>query len=164
MCSIGGSRGSMRCTWTGSGRAAGVVRRGMLAGPRFRGARAVREALGLSIPNAGSALESHARVLLVLSDVPGIESIAAQAAIRDPATGETYYVDLLINGWLIVEIDGDVKYDGETYGRTDDVIRAERSREKALQNTGRVVVRVSDPRETPEVVAHALATFRGAAA
>ena len=73
-------------------------------------------------------------------------------------------MDLLINGWLIVEIDGDVKYDGETYGRTDDVIRAERSREKALQNTGRVVVRVSDPRETPEVVAHALATFRGAAA
>ena len=62
------------------------MRRGMLAGPRFRGARAVREALGLSIPNAGSALESHARVLLVLSDVPGIESIAAQAAIRDPAT------------------------------------------------------------------------------
>lgn len=140
------------------------MRRGMLAGPQFRGARAVREALGLFIPNAGSALESHARVLLVLSDVPGIESIAAQAAIRDPATGETYYVDLLINGWLIVEIDGDVKYDGETYGRTDDVIRAERSREKALQNTGRVVVRVSDPRETPEVVAHALATFRGAAA
>lgn len=138
-----------------------VLRHGMISGSRFEGAPLVREAIRLSIPNAGSALESHARILLVLADVPGIESIVAQAEIRDPATGTTYYVDLLVNGWLIVEIDGEVKYDGESFGGTDDVIRDERRREKALQNTGRVVVRVSDPRDAPAVVAHALATFRG---
>ncbi|MFD5868157.1 hypothetical protein ACFWGD_06030 [Corynebacterium sp. NPDC060344] len=135
----------------------GQVRDAMLAGPRFKGAAAVREAVALSIPNSGSVSETRARLLL--RGLAGIVTIEVQAKFIDEETGETYYVDFLINGWLILEVDGDVKYDGVTYGRTDDVIRKERRREKALQNMGKVVVRVTDPLDAPAVVAAALDRF-----
>ena len=67
-------------------------------------------------------------------------------------------------GDVILEVDGDVKYDGVTYGKTDDIIREERRREKELQNQGKVVVRVTDPCEVPVVVAEALARLAHAAA
>ena len=44
---------------------------------------------------------------------------------------------------LVVEVDGQVKYDGVTYGTpTDQVLREERQREKALQNLGYTVLRI----------------------
>lgn len=130
---------------------------GMLAGPRFKGAAVVREAIALSIPNSGSVWETRARLLL--QSIPGVNSVVAQARFVDAGTGEVFYVDFLINGWLILEVDGDVKYDGVTYGPTDDVIRAERRREKSLQNTGKVVVRVTDPADVVGVVSDALVRF-----
>lgn len=129
----------------------------LLVGPRFKGAAVVREALALSIHNSGSAAETRARLLL--RGVAGIVTIVAQAEIIDPETGRRYYVDFLINGWLVLEIDGDVKYDGVTYGPVDEIIREERRREKNLQNMGKVVVRTNDPREAPAVVAGALARY-----
>lgn len=132
-------------------------RDGMLEGPRFKGAAIVREAVALSIPNSGSAYETCARLLLL--GLPGITSIVAQAEFIDEETGKTYYVDFLINGWLILEVDGDVKYDGVTYGKTDDVVREERRREKSLQNQGKVVVRVTDPADAPSVVGNAIERF-----
>lgn len=132
-------------------------RDGMLEGPRFKGSAVVREALELSIPNSGSASETRARLLLL--GLTGIASMVAQAPFIDEETGETYYVDFLINGWLILEVDGDVKYDGVTYGKTDEVIRKERRREKSLQNMGKVVMRITDPADAPLVVGNALDRF-----
>ncbi|WP_165164077.1 hypothetical protein [Corynebacterium qintianiae] len=50
---------------------------------------------------------------------------------------------MLIGDRVVSEIDGDVKYDGATYGRTDDVLRKERVREKRLLNDGYLVRRHS---------------------
>lgn len=151
---------SARRKWPGL--AVDKLRASMLAGPRFKGAPIVREAVVLSIPNSGSVRESQARLLL--GAVAGVVTVEVQAEFIDRRTGERYYVDFLINGWLILEVDGDVKYDGVTYGKTDDIIREERRREKELQNQGKVVVRVTDPCEVPVVVAEALARLAHAAA
>ncbi|MDO5671137.1 MAG: hypothetical protein Q4G50_14195 [Corynebacterium sp.] len=133
----------------------GMLWEGMIDGPRYKGKADVQNALELSVTNSGSPKESHARYLLLTSDIV-LESLELQAEIIDPETGETYYVDFLINGWLVLEIDGDVKYDGVTYGRTDATIRAERQREKAIQNTGKVMRRTDDPAEAVSLVRAAL--------
>lgn len=53
-------------------------------------------------------------------------------------------VDVLIDGWLVLEIDGAVKYDGATYDSdTRRVIVEERRREVRLQNAGYTVFRVT---------------------
>lgn len=49
-------------------------------------------------------------------------------------------VDALINGWLVVELDGRLKYDG-TYGAPADVMLAELERQKQLQSLGLTVIR-----------------------
>lgn len=56
-------------------------------------------------------------------------------------------VDLLIEGHVVLEVDGEVKYDGHTYGKaTTFVDHEERKREKRIQNAGFVVLRYA-PRE-----------------
>ncbi|WIM70426.1 hypothetical protein [Corynebacterium suedekumii] len=57
--------------------------------------------------------------------------------------GITYRVDLLINGWLVVEVDGEMKYRGAFGVTPDEAIRRERRREKEIQNLGYVVLRIS---------------------
>lgn len=117
----------------------------------YPGVRAVRQAIEWSIPSSGSALESKARFLLMVARLPQVESVRAQA--RFTYQGGYFEVDLLINGWLVIEVDGEVKYDGVTYGKkTDAVIRDERAREKYLQNLGLVVIRIGhrDLLSTPD--------------
>lgn len=110
-------------------------------GRPYPGVKAVRRAIELSVPDAGSPLESQARFLLLEAALPQVESVQVQARFTHP--GGHFDVDLLVNGWLVIEIDGEIKYDGVTYGRkTDEVIRDERAREKFLQNLGLVVLRV----------------------
>lgn len=113
-------------------------------GPPYHGIRAVRKAIELSVPDSESALESKARWLLVTADLPGVTSIKTQVRISYDEHGSYFQVDILLNDWLIVEVDGAVKYDGFTYGRTDQIIRDERQREKILQNLGKVVIRVAN--------------------
>lgn len=132
------------------------LREELLAGPRYAGKDRVRRAVTLAVSNSGSPLESHARYLLLTADLPQVESMELQAEVIDPATGQTYFVDFLINGWLALEIDGTVKYDGTTYGSTDEVIRREREREKAIQKAGKVMRRTSDPQEVVELVRRTL--------
>lgn len=111
-------------------------------GRPYPGIRTVRQVIEWSIPNSGSALESRARFLLLVEQLPQVESIQAQ--VRFSYEGGYFEVDLLINGWLIIEVDGEIKYDGHTFGKkTDEVVRDERGREKYLQNLGKVVLRVS---------------------
>lgn len=108
----------------------------------FPGIRAFREAIGLSRPDIGSPWETKARLLLQRCGDPAITSIETQVRFLDSDTGATYFVDILINGWLILEVDGRAKYLG-VYGEDPGVvIRGEREREKALQNLGPVVLRV----------------------
>lgn len=110
---------------------------------RFHGAPKVRQAIALSISNSGSAIESKARFLLWQAALPSVESVEAQAVFRGEVDGAQYLVDLLINRWLIVEVDGAPKYHGG-YGVTaDEAIRRERTREKILQNQGFPVLRIT---------------------
>lgn len=110
---------------------------------RFHGSPKVRQAIDLSIFNSGSTIESKARFLLWQAELPEVQSIEAQAKFQNEVDGAPYLVDLLINGWLIVELDGAPKYHGG-YGLTpDEAIRRERAREKVLQNQGFPVLRIT---------------------
>lgn len=70
--------------------------------------------------------------------------MAQRHRVEPQARIGAFRVDLLIDGWLVLEVDGAAKYDGQTYGRAvEDVIRSERDREVYLQNQGFVVRRVT---------------------
>lgn len=107
----------------------------------FPGIEDFRTALAKSREKIGSPWETKARLLLQRCQDEAIVSVETQVKFHDPITGKDFYVDLLINGWLILEIDGKSKYRG-TYGvDAETVIVDEREREKALQNLGSVVLR-----------------------
>lgn len=113
----------------------------LLGGGHFKGIGNVRQAIKLSISNSGSALESNARYLILTSGISGITTLEMQARIPREEEGKYYEVDFLINGWLVVEMDGSFKLDGTTFGKTDDMLRAERAREIYIQNKGRRFIR-----------------------
>ncbi|MBA4505468.1 hypothetical protein [Corynebacterium sanguinis] len=93
---------------------------------RRKGIGVVRRAFAHAIDNVRSPYESYARALLIDA---GIGPIRVNVKLGH------YEVDLLIGQRVVVEIDGEVKYDGTTYGRTDDMLRKEREREKDLLNS-----------------------------
>lgn len=104
---------------------------------RSKGIARARIALQHASALAEAAYESYARGILIAEGVG--RQIVAQYSF---ANG--YRVDLCIDDAVIIEIDGNVKYDGTTYGKpVDEVIRAERQREKQIQNLGFVVLRYS---------------------
>jgi len=98
---------------------------------RAKGIAVARRCLAHAIDNSDSPYESLARALLIEA---GIGPVVAQAQI------ERYFADLLVKGWLIIEIDGEIKYEGED---VDDVLRAERHRQKRIGNKGYVFLRFS---------------------
>lgn len=98
---------------------------------RAKGIAVARRCLAHAIDNSDSPYESLARALLIEA---GIGPVAAQAKI------ERYYADLLVKGWLIIEIDGEIKYEGND---VDEVLRAERHRQKRIGNKGYVFLRFS---------------------
>lgn len=98
---------------------------------RAKGIGVARKCLEHAIPNSDSAYESLARGLLIEA---GIGPVVAQAKV------ERYFADLLVKGWLIIEIDGEIKYEGDD---ADDVLRAERHRQKRIGNKGYVFLRFS---------------------
>lgn len=57
------------------------------------------------------------------------------------AQGNDYFVDIVIDDWLIIEVDGDQKYLGD-YGDSAAVVLAELKREKRLKNLGYEFLRV----------------------
>ena len=94
-----------------------------------------------AIANSGSAYESLARGLLIEA---GIGPVVAQAQI------ERYFADLLVQGWLIIEIDGEIKYERDNAG---EVWKKEFSRQKRIGNKGYVILRFESKllREQPHV-------------
>lgn len=132
------SMDSIRKKWEGATRE--YLAGKLLSGAQFAGKTRVREAIALSIPNSASPLESKARYLILRSDLTGIETLEPQGEIIVSPV-EEYYVDFLINDWIAVEMDGYFKLDGTSFGRTEEMLRKERAREVAIQNTGRRFIR-----------------------
>lgn len=100
---------------------------------RIRNVRVVRRCIAHATAVSESPYESLARAILILA---GVREIQPQAWVGG------YRVDLLIGGWLVIEVDGDVKY-AENPGLT---IRQENQRQKRLGNRGLVFLRYT-PRE-----------------
>lgn len=108
---------------------------------RAKGIGVARKCLEHAIANSGSAYESLARGLLIEA---GIGPVVAQAQI------ERYFADLLVQGWLIIEIDGEIKYERDDAG---EVWKKEFSRQKRIGNKGYVILRFESKllREQPHV-------------
>ncbi|MCT1413905.1 hypothetical protein EKI51_02045 [Corynebacterium sanguinis] len=105
------------------------------AGP-MRHVRVVRRCIALATAQSESPYESLARAVLIEAGVQGIELQVWAGGFR---------MDMLIGGWLAIEIDGDVKYSDDP-GLT---IRQEYERQKSLGNMGFVFLRYS-PRHLRE--------------
>lgn len=110
--------------------------------PRHRGVKAYRQAIEMSIPNSDSAQETRARLILGEANLPEIQSVQVQARF-DQSHNKYFLVDFLINEWIIVEIDGRSKYDSP---ELNEVLMAERDREKFFLNQGYAVLRI-DPKQ-----------------
>lgn len=108
---------------------------------RAKGIGVARKCLEHAIANSGSAYESLARGLLI---EVRIGPVVAQAQI------ERYSADLLVQGWLIIEIDGEIKYARDDAG---EVWKKEFSRQKRIGNKGYVILRFESKllREQPHV-------------
>ena len=108
---------------------------------RAKGIGEARKCLEHAIPNSDSAYESLARGLLIEA---GIGPVVAQAQI------ERYFADLLVQGWLIIEIDGEIKYERDDAG---EVWKKEFNRQKRIGNKGYVILRFESRllREQPHV-------------
>jgi len=96
-----------------------------------KGVAVVRKALAHAVANSQSPYESYARALLICAGL----APSTQAPIGP------YLVDLLI-GRVVIEVDGEVKYDDTTYRPLAETLRREREREVQIQNSGYVVRRV----------------------
>ncbi|AKK09037.1 hypothetical protein HCH15_04515 [Corynebacterium testudinoris] len=96
------------------------------------GARAIR-ALELADAKAESPAESWARAQILLASLPEVTSVEVQPQLL----GGRYRGDLLVNGRLVVETDGEQKYDGVTTGvEPREQMRKDRERDRALTNAG----------------------------
>lgn len=100
---------------------------------RVKGVAVLRKVIKYAVDNSRSPFESYARAIL-------IEHVADDWIVNGIIAG--YEVDLR-RGWLIIEIDGDYKYDGVTFKKTDETLRLERRREKHLLKTGVFLIRPS---------------------
>ncbi|WJY68487.1 hypothetical protein [Corynebacterium auris] len=108
--------------------------------PRSHGLRNLRRVIRYSAATSQSALETVGRYCLIEAQVPGLASIRGQAPFEyydiagNPLTGR---IDLLLNGFIAVELDGRSKY-------TSEIVTAdERIREKQLLSHGYLVIRAN---------------------
>lgn len=116
--------------------------------PRAKGLRGFRELIAHSGDTSASALETIARdrILRAIASgqLTGVETIEFQIGfeVLDADGWPTIaWVDVLINGFIIVEADGAEKTSG-AMGDAEEAVNRERHREKELQNTGAIVRRV----------------------
>lgn len=109
---------------------------------RFRGLSVLKRAIELSVSNSDSAQETRARLILGESDLPGLESVQPQARFNRGNSGRFYVVDFLINGWIIIEVDGRSKYKTGSPEELESALMAERDREKFFTNHGYAVLRI----------------------
>lgn len=122
----------------------------------LKGIAFARAALSHASPLSESPYESLARAQLLAAQRrhPQIRSVQLQRQIDLEDTFRSTHglhrtvarVDLLVNDRVVVEVDGESKYDGTFGDDPNAVVVDERKREKRLHNLGYLVLRVS-PRE-----------------
>ena len=98
---------------------------------RAKGIGTVRKCLDHAVANSDSPYESLARGLLIQA---GIGPVTTQYEVAGR------YADLCIDGWLLIEIDGEVKYQGPD---AEQVRQKEFRRQKRIANQGYVFLRYS---------------------
>lgn len=106
---------------------------------RLRGLDVARRALDLADARAESPIESWARAQILVADLDEVTSVEPQVWVLD---GQ-YRVDLWVNGSLVVETDGDLKYDGSTGVEPKTQMKRDRERDRALMNAGIPCLHVS---------------------
>ena len=101
---------------------------------RTRGQAAMRKVIEHAYGGSESPYESYLRALII-ERFPQVK-----IEPQKPLLGK-YRADLCLDGWLVLEVDGDAKYDG-TYGETPaHVVKQQIKRQRALENRGYVVLR-----------------------
>lgn len=107
---------------------------------RYPKKKLVAATLELASLQTQSVAETVARWVLLRWPIEGLKSFRMQVAISIPS-GKAV-VDFLLDDWIILEIDGEMKYAEGAYGRTAQrTENLERKREKELQNLGYPVIR-----------------------
>ena len=96
---------------------------------RLRGIGTARRCIEHAVSNSDSPYESYMRALLIDA---GVKPIKTQFQVLG------YYADILVDNWLIIEIDGRVKYSGPD---GDNARQREIDREKKIGNLGYVFLR-----------------------
>lgn len=99
---------------------------------RLRGLSTARRALALADARAESPLESWARAQILVADLPEVTGVEIQVQVL----GGRYRVDIRVNGDLVIETDGEVKYDGSTGIAPEEQMKRDRVRDRALTNAG----------------------------
>ncbi|MDU2587523.1 MAG: DUF559 domain-containing protein [Corynebacterium sp.] len=101
---------------------------------RTRGQAAMRKVIEHAYGGSESPYESYLRALII-ERFPQVK-----IEPQKPLLGK-YRADLCLDGWLVLEVDGDAKYDG-TYGEAPaHVVKQQIKRQRALENCGYVVLR-----------------------
>lgn len=112
--------------------------------PSHSGVLGLREMISMSEASTRSPLESVGRYRLLAGHFSWIHTIEYEVRITIiTETGKlvTYYADILINGFLVLELDGRSKYT-MVYGKDPfDTVVQERIREHLIQNCGFVIRR-----------------------
>ncbi|SDL84950.1 hypothetical protein SAMN04488535_0989 [Corynebacterium mycetoides] len=106
--------------------------------PRAKGTKMFRKVIEHSAATSQTALETVGRHALIEARIPGLHSIRGQVGFEYYDLGRTLRrgrMDLLVNGFICVELDGRGKY------TSDEVTFEERMREKFLLNQGYLVLR-----------------------
>lgn len=107
---------------------------------RAKGIAVARRCLKYGVANSESPYETLARALLIEA---GIGNLAPQFEVGGK------FVDICVDGWLVIEIDGDLKYEGPG---GEETWKAEMKRQKFIGNQGFVFLRYSPDfiRDYPE--------------
>ncbi|MEJ6012947.1 hypothetical protein WG936_03690 [Corynebacterium sp. H127] len=103
-----------------------------------KGVSRVRRVVNEARSKIGSAAESWARAQLLESDIQYASLLTQQDFMTK---GERFVVDMVLDGWLVIEVDGAIKYSG-SYGPEELVLAEQVRRERELVRLGLSVFRV----------------------
>lgn len=118
------------------------VKREIDSAPRAKGMPQARRIFAIASTRSESPGESLALGHFCTSGLHSLHDVIQNPTLT--VNGRTYRPDFLIDGWLIVEVDGEIKYNGELQ-QLDEALNAERLRETQLQNAGFRVLRFRWP-------------------
>ncbi|MEJ5928588.1 hypothetical protein WG915_08145 [Corynebacterium sp. H128] len=105
---------------------------------RGHGVAKARRVLSHATEKSESVAESLAKSQIIEAGVD-TRSVVQNAEMVVGRRGRR--ADFIIDGWLVIEVDGEIKYDG-TYGDPAFVIKLERERERDFLNAGYTLYRV----------------------